>query len=338
MLSTTASLLSGLLRGERASLARAITLVESSLPAHRHEAGLLLSALATRPINPVKGPRLRIGVAGPPGAGKSTLIEALGLHILSLGSNARVAVLAVDPSSSRTGGSILGDAARMPDLSRADGAYVRPSPNRGTLGGLAPATADAVILCEAAGHGVILVETVGLGQSEVAIVDVVDVTLLVLAPAAGDELQGAKKGIVEVADVLVVNKADGNLENAAKSAASDYARALMLTRHARPEWTPRVLTASAVTGVGIAAIWDALLDFARTRGPARISATRRTQATAAAWRVALDVLALELKNDPSSIEVAVALGPALEDGTCAPRVAAEAIVKAFRGGEMLRKR
>ena len=332
MLSSTASLLAGLLRGERASLARSITLVESSLPAHRIEAGLLLGALATRGSgerSAIAGPRLRVGVAGPPGAGKSSLIEVLGLHILSLGSGARVAVLAVDPSSSRTGGSILGDAARMPVLSRAAGAYVRPSPNRGTLGGLAPATSDAVALCEAAGYGVVLVETVGLGQSEVAIADVVDVTLLVLAPAAGDDLQGAKKGIVEVADILLVNKADGILENAAKAAASDYTRALMLTRQLRPEWTPRILTGSALTGKGIAGVWDALLDFSAARGGTRIAATRRTQATAAAWCVAADILVTQLKADPAARNTAQRLGHDLEAGTCAPRAAADQIIKAF---------
>jgi LAO/AO transport system kinase len=332
MQASTASLLAGLLRGERSCLARAITLIESSLQAHRVEAGALLGAISRHRVGvapAASGPRLRIGIAGPPGAGKSTLIEALGLHVLSLGVGARIAVLAVDPSSSRAGGSLLGDATRMPELSKSHAAYVRPSPSRGALGGLAPATADAIVLCETAGHGVILVETVGLGQSEVAVVDAVDVTLLVLAPAAGDELQGAKKGIVEVADVLVVNKADGSLENAAKSAAADYQRALSLSRAARPGWAPRVLTASAATGAGIPQVWESLVAFADSQGPARIAATRRQQATSAAWRAAAEMLSSELKCDPEALAAADALGGALEEGSCAPRIAADAILKAF---------
>jgi len=280
-----------------------------------------------------------VGVAGPPGAGKSTLVEALGLLALARGAAAgqRVAVLAVDPSSLRTGGSLLGDAARMPELARAARAYVRPSPARGALGGLAAATADAILLAEAAGYGVVLVETVGVGQSEVAVADAVDLTLLVLAPGAGDELQGAKKGIVEVADVVVVNKADGAGEAPARVAAGDYARALALARRPLGAPPPPVLTASAATGARVGDVWDALLAAAAARGAPALAARRREQAGAAAWRGAADALVAALRAEPRARAAADALAPALGAGECSPRVAAAAIVDAFlraRAGDL----
>jgi LAO/AO transport system kinase len=205
--------------GDRRSLARAITLAESTRPDHREEAVALLDELL-----PSTGGAIRVGISGAPGAGKSTFIEALGLHLVDHGH--RLAVLAVDPSSRRSGGSILGDKTRMEMLSRRSEAFIRPSPSGGTLGGVARRTREALLLCEAAGHDVVLVETVGVGQSEVAVAGMVDVFVLLLAPGAGDDLQGVKRGIVELADVVVVNKADGDLAAAAERTAADSANAL----------------------------------------------------------------------------------------------------------------
>src|SRR5713101_4330951 len=218
--------------GDRRALARAITLVESTRPDHRAEAETLLAE-----VLPTAGGAIRVGVSGAPGAGKSTLIEALGLYLVGLGH--RVAVLAVDPSSTRSGGSILGDKTRMEQLTRSPDAFVRPSPTGGTLGGVARRTREAMLLCEAAGFDVVLVETVGVGQSEVKVAAMVDLFMVLVAPGGGDELQGLKRGIMELADLVVVNKADGELEHAAGITASDYASALHLMRPRIAEWTPR---------------------------------------------------------------------------------------------------
>ncbi|MBM3518865.1 MAG: methylmalonyl Co-A mutase-associated GTPase MeaB, partial [Alphaproteobacteria bacterium] len=207
--------------GDRRALARAITLVESRRPDHRGQADALLAALL-----PHTGAATRIGITGAPGVGKSTFIEALGRHLLEVGE--RVAVLAIDPSSQRSGGAILGDKTRMEELARAPGAFIRPSPAGGTLGGIAARTREAMLVCEAAGFGVVLIETVGVGQSETAVVDVADMLILLLAPGAGDDLQGLKRGIVELADLIVVNKADGVLAAAAGALAADYRLALGL--------------------------------------------------------------------------------------------------------------
>ena len=209
-------LATGVLDGERRALARAITLAESTRPDHRADAEALLAA-----VLPHTGGSVRIGISGAPGAGKSTFIEALGLHVIAQGH--RVAVLAVDPSSTRSGGSILGDKTRMEELTRSPAAFVRPSPTGGTLGGVARRTREVLLLCEAAGFDVVLVETVGVGQSEVAVSAMVDLFLVLVAPGAGDELQGIKRGIMELADLVVVNKADGDLAAAATATASDYA-------------------------------------------------------------------------------------------------------------------
>src|SRR6188472_250749 len=217
--------------GDRRALARAITLVESTRADHRDDAVELLDALM-----PATGEATRVGISGAPGAGKSTFIEALGMHLVDAGH--RVAVLAVDPSSTRSGGSILGDKTRMEELSRRPEAYIRPSPSSGTLGGVARRTREAMLVCEAAGFDVVVIETVGVGQSEVAVAGMVDLFVLLLGPGAGDELQGVKRGIVELADVVVVNKADGALADLARHTAADYTHALHLVGQAR------VLTAS----------------------------------------------------------------------------------------------
>ena len=242
--------------GDRRALARAITLVESTRHDHREEALALLDLLSGRPRS-----SLRIGITGTPGVGKSTFIEVLGLYLCNVVA-LRVAVLAVDPSSARTGGSILGDKTRMSELSRHRSAYIRPSPSGGTLGGVARRTRDVVTLVEAAGFDVVLVETVGVGQSETAVANLTDAFVLLVAPAGGDELQGVKRGIMELADVIVVNKCDGNLEAQARATLSDYASALRLMRPSSASWTPVALPASAVTGFGVDTVWATLDDLA----------------------------------------------------------------------------
>jgi LAO/AO transport system kinase len=285
--------LAGELRsGDRRALARAITLVESSRADHRAEARSLVDELLPR-----TGRSIRVGVSGAPGAGKSTLIEALGLHAISLGH--QVAVLAVDPSSSRSGGSILGDKTRMAELGRHPSAFIRPSPSSGTLGGVARRTREAVLLCEAAGFDVVLVETVGVGQSEVAVADLVDLFLLVAAPAGGDELQGIKRGIMELADLIVVNKSDGELVDAAARACADLRSAVHLLRPKRPGWTVPVLPCSAHTGAGITELWDALVAAHQRLTAGGLDELRAQQAVAWMWSEVTESLLDRLRADPA---------------------------------------
>ncbi|MFN6976973.1 MAG: methylmalonyl Co-A mutase-associated GTPase MeaB, partial [Gemmobacter sp.] len=232
--------------GDRRALARAVTLIESTRPDHRRKAEALLAAVA-----PLGRQGLRIGLSGTPGVGKSSFIEAFGLMLTGQGH--RVAVLAVDPSSVRSGGSILGDKTRMERLSRDPAAFIRPSPSRTALGGVARRTRDAVALCEAAGFDVVLIETVGVGQSETMVAEMADLFVLLLAPAGGDELQGVKRGIMEIADILLVNKADGDLRATALRTMADYAGALRLLRRRPedPEGYPLAMTVSALTGEGL---------------------------------------------------------------------------------------
>ena len=237
--------------GDRRALARAITLVESRHPDHRSDAAALLDRLLPR-----TGAAERVGISGPPGAGKSTFIEALGLQLAE--AERRVAVLAIDPSSARTHGSILGDKTRMDQLAKHPLAYIRPSPSGGALGGVGERTRASILVCEAAGFDVVLVETVGVGQSEVEVDDLVDTFVLLLAPGAGDELQGMKRGIMELADVVVVTKADGDMLGPAQHAAAEYRRALHLLRPKHAGWTVEVLLASALTGTGVDEVWDAV--------------------------------------------------------------------------------
>src|SRR5689334_13228756 len=240
----TRELTERVLAGDRRGLARAITLVESTRAQDRAAATELIDA-----VLPSTGAAARLGISGAPGSGKSTFIEALGTYLVDQGH--QVAVLAVDPSSARSGGSILGDKTRMEELARSPRAFIRPSPSGGTLGGVARRTREAMLVCEAAGFDVVLVETVGVGQSEVAVAGMVDVFLLLIAPGAGDELQGVKRGIVELADLVVVNKADGALADLARHTAGDYAHALHLVGPAQ------VLLASARESMGIVEVWDA---------------------------------------------------------------------------------
>ena len=249
-----------ILAGERRALARAVTLVESTRPDHRQQATALLDALAGHGHQ-----ALRIGLSGTPGVGKSTFIEAFGMMLT--GQGLKVAVLAVDPTSTRSGGSILGDKTRMEQLSRQKNAFIRPSPSRAHLGGVSRRTREAVALCEAADFDVVLIETVGVGQSETMVAEMCDIFVLLLAPAGGDELQGVKRGIMEIADLILINKADGDLKPAATRTCADYAGALRLMRKRvhDPDGFPKAMEVSAVTGDGLMQAWTEMQALARWR-------------------------------------------------------------------------
>src|SRR5579862_256469 len=240
--------------GDRRALARAVTLVESTRPDHRRAAEALIAA-----ILPATGGATRIGISGPPGAGKSTFIERFGRDGIARGHT--IAVLAVDPGSKRGGGAILGDKTRMEQLGRAAAAFIRPSSAGAETGGVARRTREAILVCEAAGFDTVLVETVGAGQAETTVADMVDMFVLILPPAAGDELQGIKRGIIELADLILVNKADGALLEHAQRGAAEYASALRLIRPALSEWQVPVRAVSALTGAGVAAVWDDIGHF-----------------------------------------------------------------------------
>ena len=246
----------GVLNCDRALLAQAITLIESLNDDHRATADAVLNELLIQ-----KQDSIRIGITGVPGVGKSTFIESFGKQLTSL--DHKVAVLAVDPTSSRTGGSILGDKTRMQELSRDKNAFIRPSPTSGTLGGVTRVTRETIVLCEAAGFDVILVETVGVGQSEIMVSQMVDFFLALMLPGAGDELQGIKKGILEIADMIAVNKADGEMKNAANRAVMEYQHALDILNPKSANWKPRSLSCSAFTGDGLAAIWETICNYKR---------------------------------------------------------------------------
>jgi len=309
--------------GDRRALARAITLVESTRDDHRDEAERLLAD-----VLPHAGGSVRIGISGAPGAGKSTFIEALGLHLVDRGH--RVAVLAVDPSSTRSGGSILGDKTRMEDLTRSPSAFVRPSPTRGSLGGVTRRTREAMLLCEAAGFDVVLVETVGVGQSEVKVAGMVDLFMVLIAPGAGDELQGLKRGIMELADIVVVNKADGDLAAAARVTAADYTSALHLVRPRTAAWTPRVLQCSAVEGSGIAEVWNAVEEFREALGPS-IEVLRADQSRDWMWSEVTDALLDALHRDRAVDTLAKRLEKDVGRSRTTPTAAARAIVDKFLG-------
>lgn len=309
--------------GDRRALARAITLAESTRADHRSEAEALLAE-----VLPHVGGAVRVGISGAPGAGKSTFIEALGTHLVAHAH--RVAVLAVDPSSTRSGGSILGDKTRMEQLTRSPDAFVRPSPTGGTLGGVARRTREALLLCEAAGFDVVLVETVGVGQSEVKVAAMVDLFLVLVAPGGGDELQGLKRGIMELADLVVVNKADGELAAVAAHTAADYAAALHLVRPRLPGWTPRVLTCSALTGSGIPEVWDAVAEF-RTAIAQELPGLRAEQNREWMWSEVTDSLLDALTADAGTAALARRLEAEVAAGTTTPAAAARVVVEALLG-------
>lgn len=282
--------------GDRRALARLITLLESTRADHRARAEALLEALL-----PHTGKAVRLGLSGPPGVGKSTFIEAFGRHLIGLGRS--VAVLAIDPSSRVTGGSILGDKTRMAELSREPRAFIRPSPSAGTLGGVARHTADAILAVEAAGFDTILVETVGVGQSETAVADMVDLFCLLHQPHGGDDLQGIKKGVVELADLIVVNKADGETEAAAGRAAAELKSALSLLR-ADPRWRPPVLLASALDGKGLDAVWREIERYrAVMQADGAWEAKRSAQARARLWSGLAEELTERMRLRPEAVEL-----------------------------------
>ncbi len=308
--------------GDRRALARAITLVESARADHRAQAAALLERLAR-----LGRQALRIGLSGTPGVGKSTFIEAFGLHLTGLG--LRVAVLAVDPSSARSGGSILGDKTRMELLSRDPNAYIRPSPSQAHLGGVARRSRESVALCEAAGFDVVLVETVGVGQSETMVAEMTDLFVLLLAPAGGDELQGVKRGIMEMADLILVNKADGDLKPAATRTAADYAGALRLLRKRAqdPQGFPKVLTVSAVEGGGIAQAWQEMTALAAWRRDHGHWAARRAQQSRRWFEDEVrQALLARLTEDPTLRARMEATGQRVAHGALSPSAAAQDIL------------
>ncbi|MEN8780951.1 MAG: methylmalonyl Co-A mutase-associated GTPase MeaB [Desulfobacterales bacterium] len=274
----------GVLKKKRAMIAKSITLIESALPAHQQLAQNILDGLL-----PYAGNAIRIGISGVPGVGKSTFIESFGMMLIDKGH--RVAVLAVDPSSSRSGGSIMGDKTRMEKLALQPNAFIRPSPTSGTLGGVAKKTRETMIICEAAGHDVILVETVGVGQSETAVASMVDFFLVLMLAGAGDELQGIKKGILELADAIVINKADGNNIERAREARSEYESALNLMESKSSVWSVPVLTCSALTMDGLEDVWKTILDYRQklTDG-GELAEKRRLQSVDWMWSLVQDGL------------------------------------------------
>ena len=310
-------------RGDRRALARAITMIESTRADHRAQAEALLQYLL-----PHSGNSFRLGISGVPGVGKSTFIEALGLHVLNR--NHRVAVLAVDPSSPKTGGSILGDKTRMEVLSRHANAFIRPSPSGGTLGGVARRTREVMLVTEAAGFDVILVETVGVGQSETAVADLTDMFLLLLAPGAGDDLQGIKKGIVELADLIAVNKADGDLLPAAERSRRDYTAALHLLRPPPGAWQPRILTCSAMDGTDIDAVWDAVGEFQTIRQESGQFEDRRSEQAAAWMRDEITEHLLErVRQNPATRTEISNLEASVRAGTLSAAGAAQLVLRSL---------
>src|SRR5215472_846354 len=315
-----AQLACGILADERAVLARAITLIESKRPDHQSSARQLVQRLL-----PHTGAAWRVGITGAPGVGKSTTIDALGSHLTGLGH--KVAVLAVDPSSARTGGSILADKTRMARLAADARAFIRPSPTAGTLGGVAARTREGMLICEAAGYDVILIETVGAGQSETAVADMTDFFLALMLPGAGDELQGLKKGLVELADMIAINKADGDNLARARVAAAEYSAALHILAPRLAEWQPPVVTYSAHTGAGVAQLWDHILDHRRRlMATGAFAARRREQQVKWMWALLDDRLRTRLACDPKLKARLPQLERAVADGTLSPALAVDDIV------------
>jgi LAO/AO transport system kinase len=288
----TENLAGRLIAGERAALARAITLVESKRADHETGAQALLQAAL-----PHTGRAVRLGITGVPGAGKSTLVDQLGVNLTARGH--RVAVLAVDPTSQRTGGSILGDKTRMARLSIDPNAFIRPSPAGATLGGVARRTRETMLLCEAAGFDVVIVETVGIGQSETAVAAMVDFFLVLMVPGTGDDLQGIKKGVLEIADMIAVNKADGDNEARARHAAADYRAALSILAPADPEWQPPVILVSGLRNLGLDHLWAEVMRHRELMSTAgKLDARRQEQQVAWMWSLLEERLKARLTHDP----------------------------------------
>ncbi|WP_034275160.1 methylmalonyl Co-A mutase-associated GTPase MeaB [Haloechinothrix halophila] len=313
----------GVLAGERGALSRAITLVESARADHREQAQRLLVELL-----PQSGGAARVGITGVPGVGKSTFIESLGTTLTSQGH--RVAVLAVDPSSTRSGGSILGDKTRMAKLATDPNAFIRPSPTSGTLGGVARATRETIVLMEAAGYDVVLVETVGVGQSEVTVANMVDCFLFLTLARTGDQLQGIKKGVLELADVIAVNKADGEHEREARKAARELSGALRLLYGPDASWTPPVLTCSGMSGAGLDTVWQQIgkhRDAMAASG--ELAAKRSRQQVDWMWAMVREQLLLRLERHSGVRAVVGEVEELVRGGEITPTLAAQRILDAF---------
>jgi LAO/AO transport system kinase len=311
--------------GQRTVLSRAITLIESKRADHRRTAAALTQALLRD-----TGKAVRVGITGAPGVGKSTMVDALGSMLTRQGR--KVAVLAVDPSSRRTGGSILADKTRMAQLANDANAFIRPSPTSGTLGGVAAKTRETMLLCEAAGYDVVLVETVGVGQSEIAVADMTDFFLVLALPGAGDELQALKKGVVELADMIAVNKADGDNLARAKLAAAEYGAALHILSPHSPNWSPPVITCSALKGDGIEALWTHVLDHReRLTASGELTARRGEQQVKWMWTMLEERLFAPLRSDRALKAALPRIEADVAAGRLAPATAAEEIAEMLAG-------
>lgn len=316
-------LASRVLAGDRRALARAITLIESRRPADRPRAGALLRALL-----PHTGKAIRLGFSGAPGVGKSSFIETFGSFLTARG--LKVAVLAIDPSSTRSGGSILGDKTRMEMLSRDPNAFIRPSPSGGALGGVARRTREAMLAADAAGYDVVIIETVGTGQSETQVNDMADMFLLLLSPGGGDELQGIKRGIMELADLVIVNKADGEFLKAAGRAAAEHQAALHLMRPKSSHWQVPVLKCSALTGEGIAEVWETVTRYREALGKTgELAGRRNAQAKSWMWSEVQESLLEMLHEDSATAKRAAALEKQVLAGKLPASEAAQQLLKTF---------
>jgi LAO/AO transport system kinase len=313
-----------IIRGDRRALAKAITLVESTRSDHRQQTAALLETLM-----PHTGKSIRVGISGAPGVGKSTFIEALGSYLIELGHS--VAVLAVDPSSAVTGGSILGDKTRMETLAFAEKAFVRPSPAGSTLGGVTRRSRESILLCEASGFDVILVETVGVGQSETAVADMTDMFLLLLLPSGGDELQGIKRGIMELADLIVVNKSDGEQITLANQTMLDYRSAVHFLTSRFDCWQTQVMACSSVNNQGVTEVWAEVDRFKATISKdGRLQQQRAQQAKAWMWSEMAESLVVDLKSDPSIKRMIPDLESAVLDGSLPATEAAQRMIDAYK--------
>jgi len=319
----------GLIKGDRACLAQAITLVETTHPRKRLQARLLLNK--TLKDAQISEGSFRIGLSGPPGAGKSTFLENFGRHLTSLGK--KIAVLTVDPSSSTTGGSLLGDKTRMQELSRDPSAFIRPSPSKCHLGGVTQSTGEAMLLCEASGYDTVFVETVGVGQSEFAAADMVDLFVVVIPPAGGDELQGLKRGIMEHSHIVVVNKADGDLIEAAVRIQYEYTSALKFMRPISPNWRPRVCRVSSLTREGLPELWTLMCEFRKVMvDTGELVETRKKQRRIAMWNnITYHILQVFREDDRVKVHIKE-LERQVEEGLITAGQAAETLLDCFVAG------
>jgi LAO/AO transport system kinase len=313
----------GVLAGNRAMLGRTITLVESRNAEHQALAQQVLVRLL-----PHTGKAHRVGITGVPGVGKSTFIESLGKTLTETGH--RVAVLAVDPTSSRTGGSILGDKTRMNELAIDANAFIRPSPSSGTLGGVTRTTRETMIVCEAAGFDVVLVETVGAGQSEIMVADMVDFFMVLMLPGAGDELQGIKKGVLEIADLIAVNKCDGDNDRRAQAAVREYENALHILTPASPTWHPPVVKCSGLKRIGLDELWGKVSEhWELLASTGEIQEKRRKQQLKWMWAMVDDRLITALRTDPKVVDIIPDVQEEVADGTLTATLAAQRILETF---------